>query len=177
MNFLASLSRTIDRMNEKVGRFISWAALLMVLIQFGVVILRYVFAIGFIPLQESIWYLHGILFMIGAGYTLLHNGHVRVDIYYSVASVKRKALVDLLGVIFFLMPICITTLVVSWSYVINSWKVLEGSMETTGLPLIFLLKSVILLFVFFLGSQGISLGIRSYFTLKGQEALLGQPGA
>ena len=164
-------------MNEKVGRVISWLALLMVLVQFSVVILRYVFAIGFIPLQESIWYLHGIVFMVAAGYTLLHNGHVRVDIYYSVASDKRKALIDLLGVVFFLLPIVTTTLVISWSYIINSWRVLEGSMETTGLPLVFLLKSVILLFVFFLGTQGISLAIRSYFVLKGQEALLVRPQA
>ena len=175
MNFLAMLSRNIDRMNEKVGRFISWAALVMVLVQFFVVILRYVFAFGFIPLQESIWYLHGILFMIGAGYTLLHNGHVRVDIFYSVATPKRKAQIDLLGVIFFLIPICLMTLYMSWGYVINSWKVLEGSMETTGLPMIFLLKSVIWLFVFFLGTQGISLAIRSFFIIKDQEALLEKP--
>ena len=141
----------------------------MVLVQFVVVILRYVFAWGLIPMQESIWYLHGILFMLGAGYTLLHDGHVRVDIVYRGSSAKHKALTDLLGTLVFLLPICIATWYLSWSYVFNSWKVMEGSMETTGLPFIYLLKTTILVTAVLLGLQAISLAIKSLLVLLGRE--------
>ena len=109
----------------------------MVLIQFAVVILRYVFAFSNTALSESIWYLHGLLFMIGAGYTLLYDGHVRVDVLYREASPRYKAWVDMLGSLLFIIPLCILTVWLSWGYVINAWIVLEGSTEFAGLPLIF----------------------------------------
>ncbi len=139
--------------------------MLMVLVQFVVVILRYVFSFGSIPAQESIWYMHGILFMVGAGYTLLHNGHVRVDMLYREMPPKRKALVDMIGVIIFLFPICVLLMVVSWSYVVNSWRVLGGSIEISGLPFIYLLKTTILVFVFLMTLQGISMVLNSILTL------------
>ncbi len=165
MRSLASISRYLDAINKYVGHGIAWLALLMVLTQFTVVIMRYVFAIGFIPMQESIWYLHGILFMIGAGYTLLHDGHVRVDIFYRETSAHKKALIDLAGVLVFLLPICAATWWLSWSYVANSWRILEGSTEVSGLPFIYLLKTVILVFVALLVIQGVSLAIKSLLVL------------
>lgn len=169
MEQLAKLSHRINTLNEYIGRGTAWLAVSMVLVQFIVVILRYVFAIGFIPLQETIWYMHGILFMLGAGYTLFHDGHVRVDILYREAPIKTKAKIDIFGVIFFLIPVCILLWWVSWSYVVNSWIVLEGSVETSGLPTIFLLKTVILVFVILLGLQAISTAIRSILILAGLE--------
>ena len=169
MEFLIKLSHAINTLNERVGRATAWAAVVMVLIQFSVVILRYVFSIGFIPLQETIWYLHGILFMLGAGYTLFHDGHVRVDIVYREASPITKAKIDFFGSLFFLIPVCILAWTVSWSYVINSWAVLEGSVETSGLPTIYLLKSVILIFIILLALQAVSLAIKSYLILAGVE--------
>ncbi|PLX34136.1 MAG: C4-dicarboxylate ABC transporter permease [Hyphomicrobiales bacterium] len=165
MNFLIKLATGIDRLNEIIGRGVAWVALLMVLVQFTVVIMRYVFAIGFIPMQESIWYMHGILFMVGAGYTLLHDGHVRVDIIYREASVRKKAWIDTLGSLFFLIPLCILTLWLSSSYVINSWKTFESSTEISGLPLIFALKTVIWVFAVLLGLQAISTLIHGIETL------------
>ena len=164
---LAAACQVVDRINEQVGRATAWLAIFMVLVQFVVVVLRYVFSIGFIMMQESIWYLHGILFMLGAGYTLLHNGHVRVDIFYRDASARHKALVDLGGVIVFLLPVCTLVMWISWPYVIHAWEVFEGSMETGGIPLVFLLKTVIWLFVVLLVLQGAALAARAALTLSG----------
>ena len=169
MNNLQVWAHRIDTLNEYVGRGIAWLALIMVLVQFTVVILRYVFAIGFIPMQETIWYLHGILFMLGAGYTLLHDGHVRVDIFYREASRKYKALVDMLGVFIFLLPVCVLTWWLSWGYVLNSWRIFESSTEVSGLPFIYLLKTVILLFVVLVAIQGISMVLKSLLILSGVD--------
>ncbi len=169
MSFLVSVARGIDALNENIGKAVAWLALLMVLVQFAVVILRYVFGIGSIFLQESIIYLHAVVFMLGAGYTLLHGGHVRVDIFYREASPRRKALVDLLGVVVFLVPVCALIWWASWPYVANSWRVFEGSRETSGIQAVFLLKTVILVFVALMVLQGISMAINSLLTLAGIE--------
>ncbi len=165
MKSLPSLARAIDNANETIGRFIAWAALIMVLIQFLVVVMRYVFGLGSIMMQESVIYLHAILFMVGAGYTLLHNGHVRVDVFYREASPQRKALVDLAGVIVFLIPVCVVIWWYSWPYVGASWRVFEGSRETSGIQAVFLLKSVILVFTGLMILQGIALAIKSLLLL------------
>jgi TRAP-type mannitol/chloroaromatic compound transport system permease small subunit len=165
---LAAIIEAIDRVNRAVGRTVAWLALAMVLIQFVVVILRYVFAIGFIPMQESIWYLHGILFMAGAGFALMHDGHVRIDIFYNSSTPRVRALVDLGGSLIFLIPICILTFVLSWGYVTNSWRILEGSMEVSGLPFIYLLKTMIWVFALLVGLQGVALAARALRYLRGE---------
>ncbi len=157
----------IDRLNEGIGRAVAWLALVMALTQFAVVVARYVFNLGNTAVQESIWYMHGILFMVGAGYTLLHNGHVRVDILYREASDRRRAMVDLFGCMVFLLPVAGLTLYYSWSYVIDSWRVLEGSTEIAGLPGIFLLKTVIWAFASLVGLQGVSMALRAGLYLAG----------
>lgn len=169
MSHLASLARVIDAINERIGRTIAWAALAMVLVQFTVVVMRYVFGIGSILMQESVIYLHAILFLIGSGYTLLHDGHVRLDIFYRDASVRTKALVDLWGSIGLLIPVTVLIWWFSWPYVAGSWEVLEGSRETSGIHAVFLLKTVILVFAALMFVQGISLLARSILTLKGRQ--------
>jgi len=164
---LSALARTIDRFSRLVGQTTAWLALIMVLVQFLVVVLRYVFGIGFIWMQESITYMHGLLFMIGAGYTLLQDGHVRVDVFYREASPRGKAIVNLLGTLLFLIPFCTLILWVSYGYVANSWRVFEGSKETSGIQGIFLLKTVILVFGGLMILQGISMIARSILTLAG----------
>jgi TRAP-type mannitol/chloroaromatic compound transport system permease small subunit len=162
---MLALHQRIDWLNETIGRAIAWLILLMVLLQFTIVILRYVFAIGFIPMQESVWYLHAFVFMLGAGYTLLHDAHVRVDVVYRHLPIKGKALIDLVGVLIFLLPLCGMLWWLSWGYVASSWRVLEGSGEMAGLPFIYLLKSVLLVFALLLALQGVSLAIRSLLIL------------
>lgn len=165
---LERVIRTIDRINLAVGRVVAWLALLMALVQFTTVILRYVFAVGFIPMQEAVWYMHGILFMAGAGFTLLHDGHVRVDVFYRTAPARSRALVDLWGSVAFLVPLCVLTVFLSWSYVLNSWFILERSTEVSGLPLIFALKTMIWVFAVLLGLQGVALAARALRCLRGE---------
>lgn len=173
MTPLLTLSRSIDRFSEALGRTIAWAALIMVLVQFTVVLMRYIFGIGSIWAQESVVYLHALLFMLAAGYTLLHNAHVRVDIFYREASPRYKAWVDILGTLFFLWPVCILIVVEGWPYVSLSWSVMEGSRETSGIQAVFLLKSVILAFAALVALQGISLLTHAARVLSGAE----QPAA
>jgi TRAP-type mannitol/chloroaromatic compound transport system permease small subunit len=168
MNALAAAVRLIDRLNEVIGRTMAWLTLAMVLIGFVVVMLRYVFSIGFVWMQESYVWLHGITFMIGAGYTLFHDGHVRVDIFYRTASIRKKALVDLFGALVLLLPMLALVWIQAWPYVLDSWARLEESREAGGLPGLFLLKSVILVFCVTMGLQGLSLAGRSILILSGR---------
>ena len=126
------------------GKSVAWLILVMVLLIFTIVILRYGFNMGWIWLQESVTYLHVAVFTIVAAWTLQQDGHVRVDIFYADMPEKKRALTDLLGTLVFLIPFCIFVLIIAWPYVANSWKLLESSREAGGLPLVFLLKSLIL---------------------------------
>ena len=167
MRSLIGLARRIDGLNEIVGRSVSWIALAMVLLQVAIVLMRYVFGIGSILLQESMLYMHATLFMAAAGYTLAHDGHVRIDIFYRAASPRAKAAIDLAGAMLLLLPVCALILWISWPYVSSSWKVLEGSKETNGIPAVFLLKSLIYLFAVLVGLQGVSMAVRAACILAG----------
>ncbi|MDA1324285.1 MAG: TRAP transporter small permease subunit [Proteobacteria bacterium] len=169
MNALAGLVRTIDKLNDVVGRGVAWLTLAMVLVTFSVVVLRYVFSVGFVSMQESYVWLHGIVFMLGAGYTLRHDGHVRVDIFYRPASERHKAWVDLFGVVALLLPLIIVSMIFSWEYVIKSWAGLEGSREAGGLPGLYMLKSIIWCFCVLMALQALSLAGRSILILSGKS--------
>ena len=157
----------IDTLNEIIGRGVAWLALAMVLVTFTVVVLRYAFDLGWIAMQESVTWLHSLVFLLGAAYTLKHAGHVRVDIFYAAASPRRKALVDLLGSLLLLLPICLFIFYVSWDYVADSWSVWESSREAGGLPGIFLLKSTLLVMAGLLLLQGLAEAIRAALVLTG----------
>lgn len=165
MTFFERLGDTLDAFNERIGRATAWCALIMVLVQFVVVVMRYIFGIGSIMMQESVVYLHSLMFLIGAGYTLLHDGHVRVDIFYRTATPRNKAIVDILGVVFFLIPVSLLIWIYTWPYALKSWQVLEGSKETSGIHAVFLLKSMILAFAALMILQGIALAARSFARL------------
>ena len=164
---LGLLTFSLDSICVAIGRLVAWLTVFMVIMQFAVVMMRYVFSFGSIQMQESIWYMHGILFMLGAAYALFQNEHVRVDIFYNDMSPKAKAWVNLIGSIIFLIPLCITIWWFAWSYVSNSWAVLETSTEGGGLPFIYLFKTVILGFAGLMFLQTLSLIIRSLRTLMG----------
>ncbi len=167
MRELAALARAIDAVNEAIGRAVSWLAVGMVAVQFTLVVMRYVFGLASIAMQESVIYMHGLLFMLAAGYTLLHDGHVRVDIFYRDASRRRKAAIDLAGVFLFLIPACLLIGYVAWPYVGQSWAVLEGSRETSGIPGVFLFKTAILVFVALTIAQGLAMAARAALLLMG----------
>ena len=135
---------------------------------FAVVLMRYVFGLGSTILQESVVYMHAIVFMVCAGYALVHNGHVRCDIYYGAASPRAKAIVDIIGTFIFLIPACVLVFWVTWPYAAASWAVLEGSQEgRMGIPAVFLLKSLILAFAGLLALQSVSLVLQSVLFLAG----------
>ena len=167
MSFLDSIARGIDQMNEWIGRVVAWLLLVMVVVQFAIVIMRYVYGLSSIFVQESIVYMHATLFMICSAYTLKHDGHVRVDVFYRDASAKTKALVNFLGSIFFLLPVCGVFWWKSWGFVIQSWLVHEGSRETSGIQAIFLLKTELWLFALLMAVQGISMAIHSWRVYRG----------
>lgn len=151
-----SFHKRLNQINEMIGRSISWLVLATVMLTFLIVVLRYGFDWGSIAMQESVLYLHALVFMAGAAYTLGHDEHVRVDIFYGKLSPQRKAWVDLIGTLLFLLPFCIFTIWVSLPYVSASWRLLEGSREAGGLPLVFLLKTFIPLMAALLLLQGLS---------------------
>ncbi|MDE0308994.1 MAG: TRAP transporter small permease subunit [Acidiferrobacterales bacterium] len=166
--YRSALQRTascLTLFNTVIGRFVAWLVLFMTLMQFVVVIMRYVFTYGSIQMQESIWYMHGLLFMLGAGYTLAKEGHVRLDVFYREMTERTKAWINLVGSAILLLPFCIVNFDFAWSFVLNSWAVREGSAETAGLQYIYLFKTVILVFSVLLVIEGISLAVRSVLQL------------
>jgi len=150
----------IDQTIDTLGKGIAWMTITMVLVMAVVVILRFVFNIGWVWLQESVNYLHAYIFMLGAAYTLRHDGHVRVDIFYRQMSTKRKALVDLLGTLFLLIPVSGFIFYASWAPTLEAWSTLEGSQRTGGLDFAYILKSSMLLMPVLLILQGLAIGIQ-----------------
>ncbi len=164
---LAAFAAAIDRLSAAVGRAVTWCLLAMVLVQMTVVLMRYVFGLGSIWLTESIVYAHATLFMAAAAWTLQRGGHVRVDIFYADASPRTRAIVDLAGALILLLPFVGVLAWVSLPYAARSWAILERSREASGLPLVFLLKTLIPLFALLLGLQGIAQAVRAWLTLHG----------
>ncbi len=162
-------SSLLEKVVATIGKAVAWLTLVMVLLTVTVVILRYGFNLGWIWLQELVTYLHAIVFMLASAWTLQQDGHVRVDIFYRDRSARHKAMVNLLGNILILIPLCVFMIVVGWEYVFNSWKLLEESREAGGLPLVYLLKSLILLLPVLLLFQSVPEVVRSVRGLKGRR--------
>jgi TRAP-type mannitol/chloroaromatic compound transport system permease small subunit len=160
--------RAIDRVTDLTGRLVSWLTLAMVVVTMVIVVLRYYFESGSIALQESITYLHGLVFMLGIAFTLQRGGHVRVDIFYRGFSPRRKALVDLVGGLVFLLPVSLLIFIFSWDYVAASWAIGETSEERSGIKGIYLLKTLLLLMPATLLLQGVSEILKSALVLMGK---------
>ncbi|WP_205967403.1 TRAP transporter small permease subunit [Aquisalinus luteolus] len=150
-----------------VSKTVMWAGLAIVLIQVAVVIMRYVFGINYIWLQELIIWLFGIMFLLTAAYALLVDEHVRVDIFYRDAPPRRKALVNFIGTYLFLFPVCILIVWAAGPYIYRAWDVMEGSREASGLPGVFLLKSMIPAFAILVALAGFTLASQSVAVLSG----------
>jgi TRAP-type mannitol/chloroaromatic compound transport system permease small subunit len=163
------LIRIINLINRVIGETVSWLTLLMVLVTVLVVVLRYGFNIGFIWMQESVRFMYSAVFLLCAGYTLFKDKHVRVDVLYLSLSDRKKALVDLIGSIFLLLPVCFVIFYYSWSYVLNSWEQMEGSIEERGLHLVFLMKTFIWLFAILVSMQSLATIINSLIILKNNK--------
>ena len=159
----------VESFTEITCRLIAWLTMLMVALVVLVVVTRYFLEVGSIALQESVTYLHCLVFMMGLAFTLKHDGHVRVDIFYRGFSSKSKAMVNLLGGIFFLVPVCLVIFFTSLDYVLASWAIHETSAENNGLPFVYLLKTLMLLMPATLLLQGVAEIIKSGLVVSGAD--------
>lgn len=172
MRALALIVRIISGINALVGNVFSWLSLAIVAVCFTVVVQRYVFAISYVWMQDLYVWLNGAMFTAVAGFALLRNDHVRVDIFYRPASTRRKAMVDLIGVFLFLLPFTFVVTNYGWSFVSRSWRLHEASANVGGMPGLFILKSFIIAFAVLLALQGIAMAARAVLVLADREDLL-----
>ena len=160
----------INALNEWIGKTVSWLTLALVAITFLIVVLRYAFNFSSVTMQESIGYMHALVFMLAAPYTLKADGHVRVDIFYQRCGKTARAWIDCCGVLFLLFPVAGFIIWSSWDYVVDSWKISESSNNSGGLPGIFLIKSIIIVTAFLLLLQGISLFLSNLLIVLGLDS-------
>jgi TRAP-type mannitol/chloroaromatic compound transport system permease small subunit len=169
------IADAIDRGTALIGRAAVWCCLYAVLAEFAVVPMRYALGIGSIKLQESVLYAHAGLFMLAAAWTLQIGGHVRVDVFYAQARPRARALIDLFGALFFLLPFAVALAALSLPYVERSWGILERSREASGLPFVYLLKTLIPIFALLMGLQGVAQALRAALVLVGSSAASSAP--
>jgi len=170
MNFIYRFIKGVDAANDWIGRSVAWLTLGCVLTCFAVVVLRYAFNVGFPWMQELYVWQHAAVFMAGAGYTLLHGGHVSVDVLYGRASPRRRAWIDIAGTLVFLFPWLAVVATASAPFVLSSWSIREGSGTAGGMPALYLLKSLLWIFCALLFVQGLALIARRGLFLAGQDA-------
>ena len=162
MAFATRLAARIGALNEGIRRVPSWLTLLLVLLVFGLVAARYAFAIGSVAAQEAALWLHSLVFLLGAAFTLKRDAHVRVDLVYQRFSPRGKALADLVGTTLLLLPFCVFLCWVSLDYVGMAWSLREGSREPGGLPGVYLLKTLMPVAAVLLGLQGVAQAIDAW---------------
>lgn len=163
--FCRALDRVCSRLSVTTGEWVAWLTFFMALATTAVVISRTFFSEGSVALQESVTYMHALVLMVAAAYTLQKDGHVRVDIFYRRYSPLQKAWTNALGTLLLLLPFCAFTLAISWQYVANAWAIREVSVDAGGLPAVFLLKSLILVNAALLALQGLAELARNLITL------------
>lgn len=173
---IAPIADRIDRLTGAIGRAAAWLALAIVLLQFALVVARYLFGLGSIWLSEAVIYAHAALFLLAAAWTLAVGGHVRVDVFYAQASQRTRAAVDFFGALLLLMPFALVLIWLSVPYAARSWAIFEGSRESSGLPLVFALKTLIPVFAMMMALQGIAQAIRALAALLIPPPLAGEGG-
>ena len=158
----------IDKFSELIGKLTAWLVFVMAIIMFSVVVLRYGFDLGWIAMQESVTMLHALFFLMGIAYTQKHHGHVRVDVFFQKFSPRTKAIVDFIGILLLLLPVCGLIFWVSWDYVAFSWLISEKSNQTGGLPGVYIVKTFLLIMPTLVALQGITQAIKIQLWLKGE---------
>lgn len=172
MRFLAGVAAIICALNNIIGKTFAWLSLGIVAVCFTVVVQRYVFAISYVWMQDLYIWLNGAMFTAVAGFALLRDDHVRVDIFYRPARMRTRALTDLLGVVLFLFPFSWVVYVYSMPFVLRSWSYTEASANVGGMPGLFILKSFVILFAALIALQGVAMIIRSVLVITGNEQLV-----
>ena len=161
--------KNVEKVNDAVGRSISWLIILLVLTTFFVAIFRYGFNLGWVWLQELYVWIHGTVIMLGAAYTLLHDDHVRIDIFYRSLSERSKAFVNLFGTLLLLIPTILTVFWFVVPYVSLSWQRLEASREAGGMQGLFIWKTTMLIFCILLFFQSLALISKSLIVISGKK--------
>lgn len=164
---LDRLAIAVEALNEGFGRCTALLVLLLVALVCYDVAMRYLFQAGSVALQELEWHFFALIFLLGAGYTLKYDDHVRVDIFYQAMwmTPQRKAWVNLLGCVFMLFPFCILVIISSWPFVADAYAWNEGSPDPGGLPYRWVLKAAIPLGFLLVMLQGLVLALRSAQTI------------
>ncbi len=170
MHILAVIATGIDRVNEVIGRLVSWLTVFVVLNVFTVVVMRYLFGVGHVWMQELYVWIHAGIFLLAGGYTLLHDGHVRIDVFYREASQKYRAMVNLLGSLFLGLPFMWGLFFKALPMVQRSFERGERSAEAGGLPALYLLKATIIVFAVLMALQLVSMIARSLLVLVTDSA-------
>jgi len=163
---MTAFANRIDRLNTAIGRAVAWLVIVVVVLQFALVVARYLFGLGSVWLSETVIYTHATLFMLTAAWTLHTGGHVRVDIFYADASAQTKALIELVGALVLLLPFMLVLIWLSVPYAARSWAILEHSQEASGLPIVFALKTLIPIFAVLMALQGIAQAIHAAAALS-----------
>ncbi|EEB82468.1 TRAP transporter small permease subunit [Roseobacter sp. GAI101] len=172
MHFLAKIATVICAVNNVIGRTFSWLSLGIVAVCFTVVVQRYVFAVSYVWMQDLYIWLNGAMFTAVAGFALMRDDHVRVDIFYRPAKMRTRAITDLLGVFLFLLPFTWVVYTYSMPFVLRSWTYTEASANVGGMPGLFILKSFIVAFAFLIALQGLAMIIRSILVITGNQQLV-----
>jgi TRAP-type mannitol/chloroaromatic compound transport system permease small subunit len=173
MQKLQQLASTITAVNSRIGAAVAWLTVAMVAVYFGVVVLRYLFSVGSIALQESVTYMHAAVFMLAAAWTLARNGHVRVDILYSRWSARGRDWADLAGSLLFLLPMAVFIFAVSVGFIADAWRIRESSAQPGGLAYVYLLKTLILVMAAQLVLQALAQAVTIAGRLAGRSAQSG----
>jgi TRAP-type mannitol/chloroaromatic compound transport system permease small subunit len=172
MTILKALAALIDWINRVVGAVATLFIVVLVLITMTDVTLRYLFHAGSVAFQELEWHLYAANFVLAAGWTMLKDGHVRIDILYNMARPRTRAAIDLIGVFLLCIPFCLIIIWSSWPYFINAWSIREGSPDPGGLPAWYILKAMIPLGFSLVLLQAFSQAVKSFFALKGRKDLI-----
>lgn len=166
MKGLLALSGAIDYVNERVGRLVYWCILIMVLVSSGNASMRYAFNMASNAWLELQWYLFSVVFLLCSGYTLLHNEHIRIDVVSSRLSRRTQVWIDVLGFIFFLLPMSLFIMWLAWPIFMNAWRSGEISGSAGGL-IRWPARMLVPLGFFLLSAQGISELIKRVAFLMG----------
>ncbi|SNR69395.1 TRAP transporter small permease subunit [Puniceibacterium sediminis] len=172
MRFLAGIAALICAVNLIIGKTFAWLSLAIVAVCFTVVVQRYFFAISYVWMQDLYIWLNGAMFTAVAGFALLRDDHVRVDIFYRPARMRTRALTDLGGVFLFLLPFTWVVYQYSMPFVQRAWGYHEASANVGGMPGLYVLKSFIIAFAALIALQGVAMIIRSILVLSGNADLV-----
>jgi TRAP-type mannitol/chloroaromatic compound transport system permease small subunit len=170
MGILETYIRIVDATNTLIGKVVAWMTLGTVVTCFATVYFRYALDSGFIWMQEAYVWQHAIVFLVGAGYTLLHGGHVRVDIFYSRMEPRDQAKVEIFGTFFFMLPFLWIMLDKAWPFFLTAYVGDESSQQPDGIPNVWLLKSALVAFCVLVGAQGFATVARAVLFLNGNQA-------